>query len=385
MPRRVLSIFGVVAQRVGGVEMFARELSSQLFDAGWESVVCFLGEPADSVRRFLDSPGVTIEAAPDYRQPSLAAVRETRRLLTQYRPDILHLYFAGSTSIYPWAARCVSRCRIFLTDQISRPEGYVPVRSAWWKRAARQTLNHPMSGIVAVSDYVAQCGEALGLIGRGRITRIYNGVDLKRPFGDAASFRSKYGIPADRRIVLQVSWMIPEKGIIDLLDAAKIVVAAGAPAHFVIAGEGACRAEYMEYAARNGLAGRITWTGLLEDPFGEGVYSAADVACQLSRWQEAFGWVIAEAMACGKPVIATRVGGIPEIVRDGTSGFLVAPRQPEAAAHRILQLLGDAELRRRMGEAGREATGALFDLQRNVAELLSLYGIARPAAFRSAP
>ncbi|MBZ5580687.1 MAG: glycosyltransferase family 4 protein [Acidobacteriia bacterium] len=259
-----------------------------------------------------------------------------------------------------------------------------------WKRAARQVVNWPVSRVVAVSDFVARCIDAVGLVRNGRVSRIYNGVDLTRPVGGAAAFRNRYSIPEDRRIVLQVSWMIPDKGILDLLDAARLMLEAGANAHFVIAGEGPCRREYMGYAEKTGIADHVTWTGLLEDPLSEGVYAAADVVCQLSRWEEAFGWVIAEAMACRKPVVATGVGGIPEVVEDGVSGFLVPPRRPEMVAERILELLGDVSLRRRMGEAGRARVEELFDLQRNVAELMKLYGIpataeacARPADLHS--
>ena len=129
-----------------------------------------------------------------------------------------------------------------------------------------------------------------------------------------------------------------------------------------------------------GIADHVTWTGLVEDPIAEGVYCAADVVCQLSRWQEAFGFVIAEAMACRKPVVGTSVGGIPEVVKDGTTGFLVPPRQPAAAAQRIFQLLGDASLRRRMGDAGRARVEELFDLRRTVADLIALYGICNGSA-----
>ena len=125
-----------------------------------------------------------------------------------------------------------------------------------------------------------------------------------------------------------------------------------------------------------GLGDRITFTGMIDDPFGEGVFQAADVVCQFSRWEEVFGWMIAEAMAHAKPVLATRAGGIPELIADGITGQLVARGDTAAMSESVIALLNDANLRVRMGQAAREAVSARFDLRKNVAQLLSAYGVS---------
>jgi glycosyltransferase involved in cell wall biosynthesis len=124
-----------------------------------------------------------------------------------------------------------------------------------------------------------------------------------------------------------------------------------------------------------GIEDRVTWTGTVEDPFGEGVFAAADIVCQFSRWEEVFGWMIAEAMAHGKPIVATRVGGIPELVSEGLSGFLVERNDTADAADKLMRLLQDSELRREMGEAGRKIVASKFDLKTNVAQLIELYNL----------
>jgi glycosyltransferase involved in cell wall biosynthesis len=191
-----------------------------------------------------------------------------------------------------------------------------------------------------------------------------------------AAFRARFGIPADRVVIVQVSWMIPEKGIPELLETARLLVARNSRVHFILVGEGAYRQQFMNDAASLGLAGHITWTGLVQDPFGEGVYEAADIVCQLSEWEELFGWMIAEAMAYGKPIVATRVGGIPELVADGVSGFLVPRRDYEAAAEKLDRLANDPKLRCQLGAAGREMVREKFDLRKNVAQLLGLYELS---------
>ncbi len=380
MPGTVLSVFAVNPQRIGGVEMFSRELSRQLDTFGWESVLCFLDAPPEHVERFLAAPGVSIERLPGLDRVRWSVVRDISTLLRKYRPEIVHMHFTAQVSPFPWLARLHSVQRNYLTDHISRAEGYSPKRAAWWKRAVARTLNWPLTGLIAVSDYNALCNTNYGLIPKRRVTRIYNGVDLSRISGDADLFREEQRVPEQRAIVLQVCWMIPEKGVEDLIEAARLVLSRNPNVQFVLAGEGACRRDYMARAEAAGMADHFTWTGLIDDPLASGVYLAADVVCQLSRWQEAFGWMNVEAMACGKPVVATRVGGIPEIVEDGISGYLVNRRQPAEAADRILRLLEDRELRHRMGAHGRRAVETRFNLQRNVAELLDLYGIASRGA-----
>jgi glycosyltransferase involved in cell wall biosynthesis len=208
---------------------------------------------------------------------------------------------------------------------------------------------------------------------------IYNGVDLSRVKADpqlATKFRERYSIPAERAIVTQVSWIIPEKGITDFLETARLVLRQNRKVQFVLVGDGVDREQYARDAAAMGLGDHITWTGMVDDPFGEGVFHAADLVCQFSRWEEVFGWMIAEAMAHGKPVVATRVGGIPEVISDGVTGYLVGRGDVAAMCDRILQLLVDPALRARMGASGRDTVAGKFDLRKNVSQLIGSYGIS---------
>jgi glycosyltransferase involved in cell wall biosynthesis len=147
---------------------------------------------------------------------------------------------------------------------------------------------------------------------------------------------------------------------------------------FVIVGDGPYRSECQKLAAELGISEHLTWTGVVEDPLSEGVYSAADVVCQMSRWEEVFGQVITEAMASWKPVIATRVGGIPELIKDGETGFLVERGDIPSMADKILYLLSNPAQRTRMGNKGREAVEARFDHRSNVGKLIELYGLSDP-------
>jgi glycosyltransferase involved in cell wall biosynthesis len=247
-----------------------------------------------------------------------------------------------------------------------------------WKRILTRAINYPITRVTSGSQYGCDCFRAGQLLPADRFCVVYNAVDFSRLGVDpeaANRLRRKYSIPPESALVVQLSWMIPEKGVADLLEAARLVLARKSGVHFLMVGEGSDRQHFMQMADDMGLKEHVTWTGMVQDPFQEGILMAADIVCQVSRWQELFGYTIAEAMASCKPVVATRVGGIPEVVQDGVTGFLVPPRTPAEIAEKILVLLEDKALREKMGRDGHRAAESKFNLRLNVTQLLDLYGM----------
>jgi len=381
----VVAVFGFDPHRIGASEIFARELSAQLGACGWKCVLCFLKAPPEPVRRFLELPNVSIEVFEDSWKLNAKTTARMLSILWRHRPRILHLNFVGFLSVYPWLARLLGVEQVYFTDHGSPAEGFVPARAPLWRRAAMRVIHAPLTGVVSVSRYGYTNFVARDLLPEKRFHMIYNGVDLTRAdlgISKGSEFRRRYDIPADRLMVTQVSWLIPEKGISDLLTAARLVIEAEPTAHFVFAGDGTHRKQFESMAAKLGIASHTTFTGVVHDPLGEGLYDASDVVCQMSRWEEVFGQVITEAMAARKPVVGTRVGGIPEVIQDGLSGVLVARRDTAAMAGSILGLLRDPDLRRRMGEAGRQIVTDKFNVRTNTAQVIRLYGISSEATAR---
>jgi glycosyltransferase involved in cell wall biosynthesis len=377
----IVSVFDVQPRFIGGTETYARELSRQLGRLGWRSVLCFVTPPTEEVRRFLDLPNVSIEVLhQDVTRFNVQAMAQVGRILRHYRPRIAHFHYVDLLSLYPWVARLASGADVFFTDHGSRPGGHRSERVSLPRRCLARAINWPVSKVICVSDYGYRSLVDRGLFPEGRCQRIYNGVDLSRVVENrerAAAFRRRFSIPDGRTVITQVSWIIPEKGILDLLQAAQRVVAKRAACHFVVVGEGPFRDEYMAKGRELGLHGHLTWTGLIEDPFTAGVYDATDILCQASRWGEVFGWVMAEAMAYGRPVVGTRVGGIPEVVSEQESGVLVDRGDAVALAENVLALIDDPDRRAAMGKAAREKVHTLFDLQKNVNQLLESYAVVR--------
>ena len=183
---------------------------------------------------------------------------------------------------------------------------------------------------------------------------IYNSISLER-FDAGCSLREQLEIRADEVVVAFLGQIREIKGVADFIAMARRI--ADPNARFLIAGE--CRdpekfpGSYSEQDLEN-LAGgdsRIRYIGYVKDV--ENVYHTADVVVVPSRWQEPLGLINLEAGACRKPVVATRVGGIPEVVQDGVNGYLVEPGDVDALTERVSELIADPSLRTRMGEAGR--------------------------------
>jgi len=197
---------------------------------------------------------------------------------------------------------------------------------------------------------------------------------------DVALFRS---MPADtpapwlasgERAVLFVGRMSAPKGIYDLFDAIPRVIGRHPEARFVLVGvaesdamEPVIRAE----AARRGIAERVTFLGSLEGRDKAAAFVTSEMIV-VPSWTEAFPLVIPEAMAAGLPVIATAVGAIPDFVKEGEDGFLIAPRNPPELADRICRLLDDEGLRRRIGERVRERAPREFAIEIGCGKVLEV-------------
>ena len=199
----------------------------------------------------------------------------------------------------------------------------------------------------------------------------YNGVDLTA-FAPAAH-------DSEDLTILSVGRLVEKKGIEYLLEAFALVAAKLPEVRLEIAGDGPLRPSLERSTSEAGLSARVTFHGSL--PHGEvaSLMQNASIVCQPSVTasdgdSEGLPTVVLEAAATAKPLVGTRHSGIPEIIADGKTGFLVAERDAGALADRLLSLLGNAELRRKMGEAGRKRIEEKFDLRKQAKRLEEIYG-----------
>jgi glycosyltransferase involved in cell wall biosynthesis len=358
------------------MEILLKEVCRQLRQQGWAAVLALEDEAAPALREYFgDMPYVRFLVARPQEGLSPRYIPMFWRILRDARPQMVVYAFNGILRLLPWLALLRRSGRIVYWEHSSKPIGYVPRPFSPAKRLVARLLTWPIDRVTAVSQYVADCLVVQGIYPAGRITTVHNGVPLDgAEFPDApAKFRRTFGIRPENTLLVQVSWCVPEKGIDMLLRVFRRVRELRPETSLAIVGEGPKRAEYQQLADRIGIADGVHFTGSVSKPVDNGVFAAADIYCQMSQWEEACPLVLEEAQAAGRPVVATRVGGIPELVLDGETGYLVGRQDEAAAAARLIELVDDPARRRRMGEAARRHALSSFDLGRNVTRLLDAW------------
>jgi glycosyltransferase involved in cell wall biosynthesis len=204
------------------------------------------------------------------------------------------------------------------------------------------------------------------------VTCIATGIDLQRfhPEG-ARALRAELNLDATTPLVGMISVLRSWKGHATFLEAAAHLLRSGRPVHFIIAGDGPGRDELAEKIAHEPWRGRVTLLGHRGDV--ENVLRTLDVLVLPSYAHEGIPQIILQAQATGTAVVATRIGGIPEVVEDGVTGLLIEPNDAKALANKIALLLDDSALRAQLGAAGREVAEKNHSLDRMGTRLLDLY------------
>jgi len=238
----------------------------------------------------------------------------------------------------------------------------------YWRPLIDRLLDHRTSGYYGVAH--AQVPYLVGELGypADKITIIHNGVDLARFPVDAATTRdaglaATLGIGADDPVVGALAVLRPEKDHATLLRAARIVIDEIPLTRVLVVGDGPVRPELESLADRLDMTDRVVFTGARHDVAP--LLRLMDVVT-LTSTSECFPMAVLEAMASGRPVISTCVGGVPEVVDEGTTGHLVPVGDPVALAARLIPLLRDRKRSRAMGEAARARVAADFSLEASI-------------------
>ena len=296
------------------------------------------------------------------------------RLLRKEHIDILHMHLPFAAIIGRVAA-ILAGVKIRISSEHDLVRRYHPVTRMG------SILTYPLNtATIAVSGAVARSIKKSKMVRSRSIHVVHNGIDLQnidRLETEPKKIRQSLGISDDHLIVGNVAHIRPKhKGHQYLIEAAKIVTNRMSKVSFVIVGREQHQGDQLtleKQAQQLGIRNNVVFTGFRQDALS--LITAFDVFVLPSIW-EAFGIVLLEAMALGKPIIASRVDGIPEVIEDGKNGFLVEPRNPQQLAEKIIKLLQNQELREQLGQSGIRRVRDNFDIKQKVTQTERIYSLA---------
>ena len=244
------------------------------------------------------------------------------------------------------------------------------------KRLLREVPGVEADRVLTVSDYVARRQVEVGLMPPARVTRVWNGVPLPAaPATGVADQRRSLDLPADRPIIACCCRAAPEKGVHHLMRAfatARRAESGGRPL-LVYVGDGPELDRLRNLAAELDIDDDTLFVGYSREVAR--YLQASDIVAVPSVWQDALPLGVLEAMAVGKPVVATRVGGIPEMCRDGVEGLLVEPAAEVELGQALIRLLDSPSMRSAMGQRGRQRVADCFTPEGQVAAIVENLGL----------
>lgn len=322
-----------------------------------------------------------------YPLPHLRLLRSIRRVIRRFRPDVVHSYFF-------WPILCSRILRMAgaapALVENREDEGFNWAGHEYaWLRLTRPAPERVICVSRSVQEVVAK-REGLD----GSVTTVVpNGIDANLVGEGALSaaretaLREELGLPRGDPVVGMVANLDREvKGGRWFVEAVPGVLERVPSARFLVVGLGGDAPEIRDRLGELGVADRVVLTGFRND-VGD-CYRIMDVSV-LTSLSEGLSITLLESMACGLPVVATRVGGNSDVVVDGETGFLVPPRDPEAWAGGVVRLLESPDLRARMGDAGRSRVREAFSLDLATERYLEVYreaaGRGRAGARRAPP
>lgn len=351
-----------VAQAAGGVDRYIRMLLKYLDKEKFENIlVCSQDFHEEDYRDLVDS-FEQVEMTRAIGGRDLKAIKGVRALIKKYNPDIVYAHSSKAGAIARAADIGLrNRC-------VYNPHGWAFNMRCSAKKKAMYTAIEKIAApfcdkIICISDAEKQSALDKKICREDKLQVIFNGVDIESYENGVrgAIKRKDLNIPEDAFVVGMVGRMSPQKAPDVFGKMAKQVKDEVPNAHFIIVGNGNQEDEIRKYAEDNGFSNSLHITGWVDNPMS--YVELFDVACLLSRW-EGFGLALPEYMMAGKPIVASRVDAIPNIIRNGENGLLVEVDDDIGASKAVLRILREDELRKKIVAQGLEDVHNRFNARR---------------------
>ena len=369
-------VYTVLGAEVAGGETVCLQLMRAARQRG--HVCCLLVPGLGSVAEIARKENFEVFVLPLQRTFHLHRAIVFARFLIKWRADLVHTHTTLPGMVFARLGAKLAGvpiiCHVHLEHTFNRHNAI-----RYWQRSIDNFTARFCTSIIAVSEDTRR---ALLRSGNpsNKICVIPNGVKIaevtQQPRDD---FYSRFGIPLDSKLIGCVARLDPIKGQRDLLIAGVDICRAEAYTALIfvgadIAAGGRYADELADLAEQLGIAQKVYFLGF--QPDAPQLIEAFHIFV-LPSYREAMPMSILEAMAIGKPVVATNVNGVPEVVVDSKTGFLVAPGEPKALALAIIKLLRDPTLARQFGLAGQKRVAECFDLESLHNRIFALYDVAR--------
>ena len=351
-----------VAQAAGGVDRYIRMLLKYLDKKKFENIlVCSRDFHEEDYRDLVDS-FEQIEMTRAIGGNDLKAIKEVRTLIKKYNPDIVYAHSSKAGAIARVAdIDLKNRC-------VYNPHGWAFNMRCSAKKKAMYTVIEKLAApfcdkIICISEAERQSALDKKICRDDKLQVIFNGVDIEAYENGVHGVvkRKDLNIPEDAFVVGMVGRMSTQKAPDVFIKMAKLVKEKVPNAHFIIVGNGNQEDEIRKYAEDNGFSDSLHITGWVDNPMS--YVELFDVACLLSRW-EGFGLALPEYMMASKPIVASRVDAIPNIIRDGENGLLVEVDDAIGASEAVLRILREDGLRNRLVTQGLEDVHNRFNARR---------------------
>jgi glycosyltransferase involved in cell wall biosynthesis len=334
-------------------------LTKELTRHGIDNVlVCPPGSGVDFAARDAGIDVVNLKCAGDH---DLAFAFRLRQCVLAEKPDIIHCHSRRGGDFLGGLAAAGTSVPAVISRRVDNPES--PLIAGLRYR--------PFRRVIAISDAIAAILRQTGL-GPDRLTVIRDAVDTEQfaSSPDHESFRAEFGLSDTDIVIASIAQLIPRKGHRYLLEATAQIKAGHPDLKLIVYGQGPLENELREQAARLGLGGTVQFAGFRQDL--DDYLACIDLLVHPAL-AEGLGVATLKAAAAGVPVVGFAAGGLCEAVIDGETGFLVAPQDVDALGRAIAKLVGNAELRRKFGDAGRARMQNDFSIDAMVEDHVQLY------------
>jgi len=372
--RRYKIAYVIDGLSMGGAERLMTPILQHLNRKDFDAYVCALqskdGNPmADEIRAL----GIPVQCLDIKHLRDWNALPRLIKYLNGVDADLVHtqLEFANILgNISAKLLRLPSVCTIHVMPSLD-----VKTKLKLHQKVEWFALRYFCDRVISVSDEARQYHINISGASSNQVITVYNGIDLSNSMNsnrelERTAVRTELGIPVDADLLTTVAVLRPQKGIQFMIRALPEVIASNPNTYYLIVGSGSHQNALIEEVNKAGLNDRVIFAGMRKDV--PRLLTACDVFV-LPTLTEALPTVLAEAMAAKLPIVASRVGGIPEMVTDGQNGCLVEPEDLDGLASACIHLLKNAETRVAMGAAGWGTVNQKFNIERQVDQLEQVY------------